>query len=189
MWMNLLMCSTALPFLPLKGWNFGGSYPLGYGLPRISGGNGGSQKNCLGILESLSLSCSRRALTYASVKCWGLVLPPTADSSSGCVLSWLPTEGTLSLIFCVQPSLRRRIYCSKCFNIAVIRAMASSSCLVCLCPDTTSCSTRGISPLYLKATSFSPTGLEAVGGTLVPLLFLCLGDMRCEGISSSLFFT
>jgi len=187
--MNLLTCSTALPFLLSKGWNFGGSYTLGYGLPRSSGGNSGSRENCLGILESLSLSYSRRALTYASVKYWGLVLPPTADSSSGCVLSWLPTGGTLSLIFCVLPSLRRQIYCSRSFNIAVIRAMASGSCLVCLCPDTTSCSTRDTSPLCLKATSFSPTGSEAVGGTLVPLLFLCLGDMLYEGIASSLFFT
>ena len=31
-------------------------------------------------------------------------------------------------------------------------------------------------------------GSEAVGGTLVPLLFLCLGGMLYEGIAFSLFF-
>ena len=92
-WMNLLTCSTALPFLPSKGWNFRGSYPLGYCLPRSSGGNGGSQENCLGIPESFSFSCSRRALTSASVRYWGLVPPPTAYPPSGWVLSWLPTGG------------------------------------------------------------------------------------------------
>ena len=60
-----------------------GSYPLGYGLPRSSGGNGGSRENCLGIPESFSLSCFRRALTSASVRYWELVLPPTTDPSSG----------------------------------------------------------------------------------------------------------
>ena len=187
--MNLLTCSTALPFLPSKRWNFGGLYPLGYGLPRSFGGNGESRENCLGIPESFSLSYSRRALTFASVKYWGLVLPPTADPPFGWVLSWLLIGGTLSLISCVLPSLRRRTSCFRSFNIAVIRAMGSSSYLACLCPDTISCSTRGTSPLYLEATSFSPTGSEAVGGTLVPLLFLCLGGMFCEGIASSLFFT
>ena len=34
MWINLLKCSIALPFLPSKWWNFGGSYPLGYGFQR-----------------------------------------------------------------------------------------------------------------------------------------------------------
>ena len=155
--MNLLTCSTALPLLPSKGWNFRSSYPLGYGLPRSSGENGGSRENCLRILESFSLSCSRRALTSASVKYWGLALPPTADPSSGCVPSWWPVGRTLSLISCVLPSLRRRTSCSRSFNIAVILAMRSGSCLVCLCPDTTSCSTRGIPPLCLEATSFSPT--------------------------------
>ena len=188
-WMNLLMCSTALPFLPSKGWNFGGLYPLGYGLPRSSSGNGGSQENCLGIPESFSFSCYKRALASASVRYWGLVLPPTIDPPSGWVLSWLPTGGTLSLISYVLPSLRRRTSCSKSFNIAVIRAMGSGSCLECLCSDTTSCSIRGTSLLYLEATSFSPTGLEATCGILVPLLFLCLGGMLCERIASSLFFT
>ena len=131
---------------------------------------------------------SRRALTSASVKYWGLALPPTADPPSGCVPSWLPAGGTLSLISYVLPSLRRRTSCSRSFNIAVILAMRSGSCLACLCSDTTSCSTKGIAPPCLKATSFSPTGLEAVGGTLVPLLFLCLGGILCEGIASSLFF-
>ena len=186
--MNLLTCSTTLPFLPTKGWNFGGSYPLGYGLPRSSRGNGGSRENCLGILESFSLSCSRRVLTSTSVKYWGLALPPTADPPSGCVPSWLPIGGTLSLISYVMPSLRRQTSCSRSFNIAVILAMRSGSCLVCLCPDITSCSTRGTSPLCLEGTSFSPTGSETVGGTLVPLLFLCLGGILCEGIASSLFF-
>ena len=187
--MNLLTCSTALPFLPSKGWNFGGSYPLGYGLPRSSGGNGGSRENCLGIPESFSFSCSKRALTSASVRYWGLVLPPTADPPSSWVLSWLPTGGTLSLISCVLPYLGRRTSYSKSFNIAVIRAMGSGSCLACLCSDTTSCSIKGTSPLYLETTSFSPTGSEAAGGILVPLLFFCLGGMLCEGIASSHFFT
>ena len=187
--MNVLTCSTTLPFLPSKGWNFGGSYPLEYGLPRSSGGNGGSRENCLGIPKSFSLSCYRRALTSASVRCWGLVLPPTADPPSNLVLSWLPTGRTLSLISCVLPSLRRRTSCSKSFNITIIRAMGSGSCLACLCSDTTSYSTKGTSPLCLEATLFSPTGSEAIGGILVPLLFLCLGGMLCEGIASSLFFT
>ena len=94
----------------------------------------------------------------------------------------------MSLISCVLPSFRRRTAYFRSFNIAVILVMRSGSCLVCLCPDTTSCSTRGTSPLCLEATSFSPTGSEAVGGTLVPLLFLCLGGMLCEGIAYSLFF-
>ena len=162
---------------------------MGYGLPRSSGGNGGSRENCLGIPKSFSLSCSRRALTFANVKYWGLVLPPTADPHSGCVLSWLPTGGTLSLISYVLPSLRRRTSCSRSFNIAVIRAMGSGSCLMCLCPNTTSYSTRSTSPLCLEATSFSPTGSEATGGILVHLLFICLGGMLCEGIASSHFFT
>ena len=50
-------------------------------------------------------------------------------------------------------------------------------------------STKGTSLLCLEATSFSPMGSEAIGGILVPLLFLCLGGMLCEGISFSLFFT
>ena len=95
----------------------------------------------------------------------------------------------MSLISCVLPSLRRQTSCSKSFNISVIRAMGSRSCLVCLCSDTTSCSTRGTSPLYLEATLFSPMGLEAAGGILVPLLFLCLGGMLYERTVSSLFFT
>ena len=95
----------------------------------------------------------------------------------------------MSLISCVLPSLRRRTSYSKSFNIAVIRAMGSGSCLACLCSDTTSCSIKGTSPLCLEATSFSPTGSEAAGGILVPLLFFCLGGMLCEGIASSLFFT
>jgi len=40
----------------------------------------------------------------------------------------------------------------------------------------------------LEATSFSPTGLDAAGGTLVPLLFLGLGAMLCKGIASFLSF-
>ena len=187
--MNLLTCSTALPFLPSKGWNFRGSYFLGYGLPRSSGGNGGSQENCLGIPESFSLSCSRRALTSASVRYWGLVPPPTAYPPSGWVLSWLPTGGVLSLTSCVLPSLRRQTSCYKFFNIAVIRATRSSSYLAFLCSDTTSCSVKGTSPLCLEATSFSPTGSKATGGTLAPLLFLGLRGMLCEGIVSSLSFT
>ena len=95
----------------------------------------------------------------------------------------------MSLISCVLPSLRKQTSCSRSFNIAVIRAMGSDSCLACLCPDTICYSTRGTLPLCLEATLFSPTSSEAVGGTLVPLLFLCLGGMLCKGISSSLFFT
>ena len=187
--MNLLTCSTAFPFLPSKGRNFGSSYPLGYGLPRSSGGNGGSRENCLAIPKSFSLSCSRRALTSASVRYWGLVLPPTTDPPSGWVLSWLPTRGTLSLISCVLPYLRRRTSYYKSFNITVIWAMGFGSCLTCLCSDTTSYSIRGTSPLCLEATSFSPTGSEAASGILVPLLFLCLGGMLYERIASSLFIT
>ena len=67
--------------------------------------------------------------------------------------------------------------------------MASGSCPTCLCLDTTLCSTRGTSFLFLVVTSFSPTGLEAANGTLVPLLFLGLGAMLCKGTPSSLSFT
>ena len=102
------MCSTAFPFLLSKGWNFGGSYPLGYGLPRSSGKNGGSRENCLGIPESFSLSCSKRALTSASIRYRGLAPPLIADPLSGWALSWLTTGGTLSLISWVLPSLRRQ---------------------------------------------------------------------------------
>ena len=162
---------------------------MGYGLPRSSGGNGGSRENCLGIPESFSLSCSKRALTSASVRYWALVPPPTADPPSGWVLSWLPTEGALSLTSYVLPSLRRRTSCCKSFNIAVIRATGSDSCLAFLCSNTTFCSVKGTSPLCLEATSFSPTGSKAAGGILAPLVFLGLGGMLCEGIISSLFFT
>ena len=93
------------------------------------------------------------------------------------------------MISYVLPSLRRQTSCSRSFNIAVIRAMGSGSCLACLYPDTTSCSTKGTLPFCLEATLFSSTGLEAAGGILVPLLFLCLGGMLCERIASSLFFT
>ena len=155
---------------------------MGYGLPRSSGGNGGSREDCLGILESFSLSYSRKALTSASVRYWGLVPPPTADPPSGWVLSWLPIGGTLSLTSYVLPSLRRRTFCCKSFNIAVIRATGFGSCLAFLCSDMTSCSIRGTSPLCLKATSFSSTGSEATSGILAPLLFLGLGGMLCEGI-------
>ena len=101
----------------------------------------------------------------------------------------LPTGGVLSLTSCVLPSLRRQTSCYKFFNIAVIRATGSSSCLAFLCSDTTSCSIKGTSPLCLEATSFSPTGSKATGGTLAPLLFLGLRGMLCEGIVSSLSFT
>ena len=50
-------------------------------------------------------------------------------------------------------------------------------------------STKGTSFLCLEATSFSLTGSDAASGTLVPLLFLGLGAMLCEGIASSLSFT
>ena len=187
-WTNLLMCSTALPFLPSKGWNFGGSYPLGYGLPRSSGGNGGSRENCLGIPESFSLSCSKRALTSASVRYW-------VGSPSHCRPSlWLSPilvahRGALSLTSCVLPSLRSWASCYKSFNIAVIRATGSNSCLAFLCSNTASYSVRGTLPLCLEATSFSPTSLEAAGGILAPLLFLGLWGMLCVGIVSSLSFT
>ena len=85
--------------------------------------------------------------------------------------------GTLFLISCVMHSLRRRTSCCKSFNIAAIRATGSGSFLAFLCSDTTSYPVRGTSFLCLKATSFSPTGLEATGGILFPLLFLCLGAM------------
>ena len=162
---------------------------MGYGLPRSSGGNGGSRENCLGIPESFSLSCSRRALTSASVRYWGLVPPPTSDPPSSWVLTWLPTGGALSLTSCVLPSLRRRTSCCKSFNIAVIRATRSGSYLMFLCSGATSCSVRGTSPLCLEATSFSPTGSEAAGGILASLLLLGLRGMLYEGIVSSLFFT
>ena len=164
---------------------------MGYGLLRSSGENGGSRENYLGILESFSFSCSKKALTSASVRYWWLIPPPppTADLPSGWVLSWLPTGGALSLTSCVLPSLRRRTSCCKSFNIAIIRATGSGSCLVFLCSDATSYPVRGTSPLFLEATSFSPTGSEATGGILVSLLFLGLGGMLCEGIVSSLFFT
>ena len=94
----------------------------------------------------------------------------------------------MSLISYLLPSLRIRTSCSRSFNIAVILAMRPGSCLVCLYSDTTPCSTRSNPPPCLEATSFSPTGSEAVDGTLVPLLFLCLGGILCEGIASSFFF-
>ena len=162
---------------------------MGYGLPRSSSRNGGSRENYLGIPESFSLSCSKRALTFASISYWGLAPPPTADPPSSWALSWLTTGGTLSLISCVLPSLRRRISYCKSFSISAIRATGSGFCLACLCLDMTSCSTRGTSFLCLEATSFSPTGLEAVGGALVPLLFFGLGAMLCEGTASSLSFS
>ena len=167
-------------------WGF-----ISYGiwLARSSCGNEGSRENCLGILESFSLSCSKRALTSANVKYWGLPPPPTADPHSGWALSWLTTGGTLSLISYVLLSLRRRISCCKSFNISAIRATGSGSYLTRLWPNTTSCSTRGTSFLCLEATSFSPMGSEAADGTLVPLLFLCLRAMLCEGIASSFSFT
>ena len=90
----------------------------------------------------------------------------------------------MSLTSCVLPSLRRRTSCSKSFNIAIIQATGSDSCLAFLCSDTTSCSARGTLPLCLEATSFSPTGSEAAGGILAPLLFLGLEGMPCEGIVS-----
>ena len=162
---------------------------MGYGLPRSSGGNRGSCENSLGIPESFYLSCSRKALTSASVRYWGLVPPPTADPPSGWVLSWLPTGGVLSLTSCVLPSLRRRTSCCKSFNIAVIQATRSSSYLAFLCSDTTSYSVRGTSPICLEAILFSPTGLVAAGGILAPLLFLGLEGMLYEGIVSSFLFT
>ena len=97
--------------------------------------------------------------------------------------------GALSLISWVLPSLRRRISCYKSFNTSAIRATGSSPYLVCLYPETTSCSSRGTSFLCLEATSFSSTGSDAAGGTLVPLLFLGLGAMLCEATTSSLSFT
>ena len=53
----------------------------------------------------------------------------------------------------------------------------------------TSCSTRGTFFLCLEVISFSPTGLDAASGTLVPLLFLGLEAMLYEGTASSLSFT
>ena len=165
---------------------------MGYGLTRSSSGNGGSRENCLGIRESFSLSYSKRALTSASVRYWGLVPPPTTDPPFGWVLSWLPTGGgggVFSLTSCVLPSLRRQTSCCKSVNIAVIRATGFGSCLAFLCSDMTSCFVRSTSPLCLEATSFSPTGSEIAGGILAPLLFLGFGGMLCEGIISSLSFT
>ena len=95
----------------------------------------------------------------------------------------------MSLTSCVLPSLRRRTSCCKSFNIAVIRAMRSGSCLAFLCSDTTFCSVRGTSTFCLKSISFSPMGSKAAGGILAPLLFLGLGGMLREGIVSSFFFT
>ena len=160
-----------------------------YGLPRSSGGKGGSRENCLGIPESFFLSYSKRVLTSASVRYWGLAPPSTVDPSSGWALSQLTIGGTLSLISCVLPSLRRQISCYKYFSISTIRATGSGSYLALHCPNTTSCSTRGTSFLYLEVTSFSPTGSEVTGGALVPLLFLGLGDMLCEGTAFSLSLT
>ena len=185
--MNLLTYSTALPFLPSKGWNFGGSYPLG-GLPRSSGGNGGSRENCLGIPESFYLSCSRRALTFANVRYSGLAPPPTADLPFGWALSWLTIGGALSLISWVFPFLRRQISYWRSFIISAIRAMGSSPCNSRLCPEIISCPIRGTSFLCLEAILFSPTSSDAAGGTLVPLRFLGLRAMLCEGTTSSLSF-
>ena len=129
---------------------------MGYHLPRSSSGNGGSRKNCLGIPKSFSLSCSKRILTSASIRYWGLPPPPTADPPTGWALSWLTTRGTLSLISCVLPFLRRRISCYKSFNISAIQVTGSDSCLARLCSDTTSCSTRGTLFLCLKLLHFLP---------------------------------
>ena len=104
----------------------------------------------------------------------GLAPPLTANLPFGWTLSWLTMGGALSLISWVLPSLRRWISCCKSLIISIIRAMGSSFCTPRLCSETTSCSTKGISFLYLEATSFSPTGSDAAGGTLVPLLFLGL---------------
>ena len=97
--------------------------------------------------------------------------------------------GALSLISQVLPSLRRRISCYKSFSTSAIRATGSSPCPVCLYPKTNSCSSRGTSFLCLRATSFSSTGSDAAGGTLVPLLFLRLRAMLYERTTSSLSFT
>ena len=91
----------------------------------------------------------------------------------GLYTSW--PQGALSLISWVLPSLRRQISCCKSFSIFTIQATVSSSYLAHLCLKTTFCSTKGTSFLYLEATSFSPIGSDATGGTLVPLLFLDLG--------------
>ena len=74
MWTNLLTCSTALPFLPSKGWNFGSSYPLGYGLPRSSGGNERIPRKLLGdprkffpfLLQEGTNICQRQVLGVGS---------------------------------------------------------------------------------------------------------------------------
>ena len=153
-----------------------------YGLPRSSGGKGGSRENCLGIPESFFLSYSKRVLTSASVRYWGLAPLSTVDPPSGWALSQLTIGGTLSLISCVLPSLRRQISCCKYFSISTIRATGSGSCLALHCPDMTSCSTRGTSFLYLEVTSFSPTGSEVTGGALVPLLFLGLETCSVKGL-------
>ena len=155
---------------------------MGYGLPKSSGGNGGSQENCLGIPESFSLSYSRRALTSVSIRYWGLVPPPTADPPSGWFLSWLPTRGALSLTSCILPYLRRRTSCCKSFNIAVIRAMRYGSYFAFLYSDMT-CFVKGTSRLCLKATSFSRTGSEAMGG----ILALCC-SLVLEACSGKGFF-
>ena len=133
-------------------------------MPRSSGGNGGSRENCL-------------------------TPPPTADPPSDWALSSLTMGGMLSLISWVLPSLRRRISYYKSFSTSAIRAIGSRFCPARLCPNTTSCFTRGTLFLCLEAISFSPTDLEAAGGALVPLLFLGLGAMFCEWTVSSLSFT
>ena len=87
----------------------------------------------------------------------------------------------MSLTSCVLPSLRRQTSCCKSFNIAVIQAMRYSSYLAFLCSDTTSCFVKGSSPLCLKATSFSPTGLEATSGILALFCSLVLEACSTKG--------
>ena len=66
--------------------------------------------------------------------------------------------------------------------------MGFGSCISHLGLEATSSSARGTLFLCLKATSFSPTGFDAVGGRLVPFLFVSLGAMLCEGTASSISF-
>ena len=187
-WTNLLTSSTVLPFLPSKGWNFGGSYPLGYGLPRSSGGNGGSRENCLGIPKVFPFLAPRghwHLLALGTGGWFPLSLPtlPLVGSYLGCPQGGVVPD-LLCLAFFEKANLSLQIF-QHCNHLS--HGVQLLSCVPLLWHDLLLC--QGTLPLCLEVTSFSPTGSKAADVILASLLFLGLGGMLCEGIVSSLSFT
>ena len=139
----------------------------------------------MGTPENFFFSYSTRALTSTNVRYWGLALPLTANPPFIWTFSWLTKGGALSLSssFFEEADFLLKVLHHLCHS-----GYGSSCCTSCLSPETTLCSTRGTSFLFLEATSFSPMGSDATDGTLVPLLFLGLQAMLCEGTASSISF-